>query len=333
MLSIQLLVLENISCKTMVNAQYCRKLNVVDFFCGAGGFSKGFEQAGFKVLAGIDFNENAIATFNKNHSGTGFVRDVTKLSLNEFKELTGSSHVDVLIGGFPCQGFSILGKRNKKDPRNLLYRELLRFIEGLQPNFVILENVRGLVSMKDSKNNSVLSSILQDIINLGYCVSYKILLASDYGIPQNRERLIIFAQKSEFFNIPKSEKKVSVIEALQNIPQEINAHTFINHTPEYTERLAEVQQGNSLGKFRSCLRLRAGEPSNTITSGELIHPTENRFITPRESARLQGFSDDFFFCGGRESIKLQIGNAVPPLLARVLANQLLSEMNRGASHV
>lgn len=297
--------------------------NVVDFFCGCGGFSKGFEQAGFNVLAGIDFNENAIATFNKNHSGKGFVRDVKKLSQNELMELTGNSHVEVLIGGFPCQGFSILGKRNKKDPRNLLYQELLRFIEGLRPKFIILENVRGLASMKDAKNNLVLFSILQDIMCLGYCVSWKILLASDYGVPQNRERLIIFAQKSEFFNIQKSEKKISVVDALKNIPEGMNAHTFVNHTQEYAHRLAQVEQGKSLGKFRSCLRLRVNEPSNTITSGELIHPIENRFITPRESARLQGFSDDFLFCGSRESIKLQIGNAVPPPLAKVLASQLL----------
>ncbi len=313
----------------MINARNCRKLNVVDFFCGAGGFSKGFEQVGFNVLAGIDFNENAIATFNKNHSGRGFVKDVKKLSLNEFNELTGHSTVDVLIGGFPCQGFSILGKRNKKDPRNQLYKDLLRFIEGLKPNFVVLENVRGLLSMKDSKNNSVLSSILQDIINLGYCVSYKILLASDYGVPQNRERLIIFAQKINFFNIPKVEKKVTVIEALQNISEGTNANVTVNHKPEYLEKIAEVKSGKNLGKFRSCVRLYADKPSNTITSGELIHPTENRFLTPRESARLQGFSDDFTFCGSKESIKLQIGNAVPPPLARALANQLLFEINRG----
>ncbi|MBI5066142.1 DNA cytosine methyltransferase [Candidatus Woesearchaeota archaeon] len=317
----------------MNDTQTFRKLNVVDFFCGAGGFSKGFEQAGFNILAGIDFNENAIATFKQNHSGKGVVRDIKKLSLKEFNELTGCSGVDVLIGGFPCQGFSLLGKRNKKDPRNLLYRELLRFIEGLKPEFVILENVRGLASMKDSKNNSVLSSILQEIISLGYCVSYKVLLASDYGVPQNRERLIIFAQKINFFDIPKIENKTTVIEALQNIPEGLNAHIVVNHKPEYSERLAQVAQGKSLGKFRSCMRLQADKPSNTITSGDLIHPTLNRFLTPRESARLQGFSDDFVFCGGRESIKLQIGNAVPPLLAKVLANQLLAEINRGVSNV
>lgn len=316
----------------MIQDQNLRNLNVVDFFCGAGGFSKGFEQAGFNILAGIDCNENAIATFKQNHSGKGFVKDITKLSLNEFKELTGYARVDVLIGGFPCQGFSILGRRNKKDPRNLLYRELLRFIEGLQPSYVILENVRGLVSMRDSKNNLVLSSILQEIISVGYCVSYKVLLASDYGIPQNRERLIIFAQKTSFFDAPKVEKKVSVIEALENIPENTNAHILTNHTPEYSERLAQVPHGKSLNNFRSCLRLFPDKPSNTITSGEFIHPTLSRFLTPRESARLQGFNDDFTFCGSKESIKLQIGNAVPPPLAKILANQLL-QIVRGISHV
>ncbi len=307
----------------MNDAQISRKLNVVDFFCGAGGFSKGFEQAGFNVLAGIDFNENAIATFNKNHSGKGFVKGIKKLSLNEFNELTECSGVDVLIGGFPCQGFSILGKRNKKDSRNQLYKELLRFIDGLKPRFVILENVRGLLSMRDSKNNSVLSSILKNIIDLGYCVSYKVLCASDYGVPQNRERLIIFAQRTNFFNIPKVEKKTTVMEALQDIPEGLNAHTFANHNPEFVQRLSEVQPGKSFGSFRSCVRLHPDKPSNTITSGYLIHPTLNRVLTPRESARLQGFSDDFTFVGNKESIRLQIGNAIPPPLAKVLANQLL----------
>jgi DNA (cytosine-5)-methyltransferase 1 len=316
----------------MNSAECLRKLNVVDFFCGAGGFSKGFEQAGFNIIAGIDLNENAIATFKQNHSGRGFVKDIKKLSLNEFNARTECSGVDVLIGGFPCQGFSILGKRSKKDSRNQLYKELLRFIEGLKPRFIILENVRGLASMKDSKNNSVLSSILKNIINLGYCVSWKILCASDYGVPQNRERLIIFAQKTNFFNIPKIEKKITVSEALQDIPEGLNAHTFVNHKPDYVQRVSEVQLGRSFGSFRSCVRLHPDKPSNTITSGYLIHPIQNRVLTPRESARLQGFSDDFVFCGNKESIRLQIGNAVPPLLAKVLANQLLQVVG-GVSNV
>lgn len=307
-------------------------LNVVDFFCGAGGFSKGLEQAGLKMLAGIDYNQSAIATFNKNHQCKGYVKDVTQLSTRELKELLPEQRVDVIVGGFPCQGFSLLGRRKKNDPRNVLYKELLRFIRELKPRYFILENVRGLLSMKYSNGERVLPIILKDLMTLGYVVSYKLLRASDYGVPQDRERVIIFGQKCCFFDIPTIEVKKTVFDAINDLPnaeEGINAHIFTKHDPEYSKRLGIVKQGESLGKFRSTrFRLRAFKPSVTITSGEYIHPVYDRFLTPRECARLQSFSDDFIFCGNKGSMKLQIGNAVPPLLGKALGERLL-KLSRG----
>ena len=302
-------------------------MNVVDFFCGAGGFSKGLENAGLRILAGIDYNPDAIATFNKNHSGKGYVRDITQLSTQELRELIKNEPVDVIVGGFPCQGFSLLGRRKKNDPRNILYKELLRFIGELRPQYFVLENVKGLLSMKHPNGEKVLPIILKDLMALGYSVSYKLLLASDYGVPQNRERVLIFGQRCSFFELQKVVVKKTVFDAINDLPsaeEGINAHVFTEHSPEYEQKLGSLKQGDHLGNFHSTrLRLRSFEPSNTITRGDYIHPVYNRFLTPRECARLQSFSDDFFFCGNKGSIKLQIGNAVPPLLGKVLGEKLL----------
>ena len=249
-------------------------MNVVDFFCGAGGFSKGLENAGLRILAGIDYNPDAIATFNKNHSGKGYVRDITQLSTQELRELIKNEPVDVIVGGFPCQGFSLLGRRKKNDPRNILYKELLRFIGELRPQYFVLENVKGLLSMKHPNGEKVLPIILKDLMALGYSVSYKLLLASDYGVPQNRERVLIFGQRCSFFELQKVVVKKTVFDAINDLPsaeEGINAHVFTEHSPEYEQKLGSLKpESNDPSAFKitnpaasTARRIRIPPPANT----------------------------------------------------------------------
>lgn len=305
-------------------------INVVDFFCGCGGFSKGFENVGFNVIAGFDFNKDAISSFNANHKAKGIFKDVTKLTNEELDQIIGEKKVDVLIGGFPCQGFSYLGKRNKRDPRNLLYRELLRFISHLQPQYIILENVRGLLTMKDSNGELILFTVLRELIERGYLVGYKLLCTSDYGVPQNRNRVIIFAQRTSFFDLPKQEK-ASVMDAIGDLNEQgssLNAHLVTLHTEDIKNKISLLKEGERLSEnfHSSRFRLFGDKPSRTITRGDHIHPIFNRTLTPREAARLQSFADDFTFIGGKESMRLQIGNAVPPIFAQLIATNLAKEI-------
>ena len=199
-----------------------KKNNVIDLFCGAGGLSLGFEKAGFNPVLAIDFWGPAIETYNNNRKNkVGQVQDITKLDKKYFEQFDINELAGV-IGGPPCQGFSLAGKRVIDDDRNKLYRDYFRILEILKPKFFLMENVVGLMNLNGG-------AIKEDIIRranlIGYHVSYKILCASDYGVPQNRRRVFfigirddIFLKKGVFaFPSPK-DYKVSCIEALSDLP-------------------------------------------------------------------------------------------------------------------
>ena len=306
------------------------KPTVLDLFAGCGGFSHGFAQAGFKVLGFVEWWKPAITTFLKNHPNAFHIgTDITKVPHETLVSYKGK--VDIIVGGPPCQGFSLCGKRDPKDNRNKLYKEFLRFVSVIEPRLVVMENVKGLLSMRNQKNEFVIHNIVQDFIRLNYSVCYKILKASDYNVPQDRERLIIIAVKLNIFPQPY-DKIVTVSEALQNIQLDCNAHEFLDTTPAILERIKTLKQGEKLSnKFNFCRqRLEADKPSKTIVTKPLyIHPTEDRFLTPRELARLQSFPDEFEFTGSKTSIIKQIGNAVPPLLSYSLAEKIMEVFYHG----
>jgi DNA (cytosine-5)-methyltransferase 1 len=302
-------------------------MKVLDLFAGCGGFSHGFLQAGYEVVAFVENWQPAIETFRKNHPQATLIgRDITLIpdkTIQIYK-----NHVDVIIGGPPCQGFSMCGKRNPKDKRNTLYKEYLRFVGIIQPKLVIMENVGGLLTMNDSKGRKVIDRILHDFIKLGYFVSYKILTASEYGVAQNRRRLVIIGKKMDLFPHPTATRR-TVLEAISDLPEGINGHLFFDTKEETLEKIKTLKQGEKLSKnFNFCRqRLRADQPSKTVTTQPMfIHPIYNRFLTPRELARLQSFSDHFEFCGTKTSMVKQIGNAVPPLMAQAIAEQIKEVM-------
>lgn len=299
---------------------------VLDLFAGCGGLSYGFQLAGYDIIGFIEWWQPAIATFLQNHpSSTHIGMDITKISDEILLKYNGK--VDIIVGGPPCQGFSICGKRNPKDERNKLYQHFLRCVRLVEPHTVVMENVRGLLSMKAEDNEFVISKIMRDFVSLGYFVSYKVLTASDFGVAQNRQRLFIIAQKLNLFPLPTTQRK-TVHEALNDLPNKengLNGHIFFPTQAETLLRIKKLKQGELLCQKFKCGRLRlfADKPSRTITTNpNCIHPHHDRFLTPREYARLQSFPDSFEFAGSRNDMVKQIGNAVPPLLAQAVAEKL-----------
>ena len=172
------------------------KPTVVELFCGCGGTSLGFEMAGYEILLGVDIHEPSIHTFKKNHKNVATILgDIRNVSSADIKNAIGNRHINVLIGGVPCQGFSLNNKkRSGDDERNFLYKEFLRLVEELQPDVIVIENVSG---MKSTNNGEFIISISDDIRKCGdYEVSSKILCAADYGVPQKRNRLLFIGIKN-----------------------------------------------------------------------------------------------------------------------------------------
>lgn len=306
-----------------------------DLFCGAGGMAKGFEMAGFNQVCGLDWFKEAGMTYRENFSHPLIEGDITQREIkdkfiNTVKEKLNGKNLTVLSGGFPCQGFSMSGNRIFEDKRNSLYKDMLEIIEELQPEFIVAENVKGLRSMLKGK---VEDKIKADIRKLGYVVNVTVLNSADYYVPQKRERVIFIANrigKKNYHPAPllESDSYITTKDAIGDLVKlkdnpKFN-HVRTKHTDDMKERLAKVPEGKSLyDKYSdSWKKCPWNEASCTIKEnhgGVNIHPIEPRVITVREMARLQSFPDSFIFKGTKSKQMVQIGNAVPPLLAKAIA--------------
>ena len=180
-----------------------KKYNIIDLFSGAGGLSYGFEMAGFNVLLGIDNDEKALETFQKNHKNSKILcGDITNISYEEdIKPIIGEQKVDLIVGGPPCQGMSLSGPRKFDDPRNKLYLSYIRLVQEMQPTAFVIENVIGIVSLFKGQ---IKDTIIEEFSKMGYKVQFKVLLASDYGVPQNRKRVIFVGTRNDGFEYPES---------------------------------------------------------------------------------------------------------------------------------
>ena len=342
------------------------KPNVIDLFCGIGGFSKGFEKAGFNIVLGIDNWDVALETFEKNHNNSKIlnadVREIKDEYYEQFKDKT-----DIIIGGPPCQGFSMSGKRDINDKRNTLFEEMIRAVSIVKPKVVVMENVVGLLSMKNPDGKLVKETIKEKFNELGYNVESRILDASEHGVPQARKRVIFIGSRIGDVGFPEPQsKKVTVGDALGNIPdvdmntylnpktnfqtimadgnKEIFNHEAMNHNDTVKKRITFVPPG---GNWRDVppeyynvggehsnnyRRLDPNKPSITLkhaTKSMIIHPEFDRVVTAREVARLQSFSDSFEISGTRFQQHQQLANAVPPLLGNAIANQILKKLKEG----
>lgn len=193
-----------------------KNMKIIDLFCGCGGLSKGFENAGFDIVFAIDFWKDAIQTYNKNHIGkVAHCQDIHELREDELIGLKRGGVLGV-IGGPPCQGYSTVGTRDINDPRNHLYLEYCRVIETIQPEFFVLENVKGLITLD---GGAFKNDIVDRFSKLGYNVSYKIINAADCGVPQNRERVFFVGVRHGFFSFPETHcRTVTCAEALGDLP-------------------------------------------------------------------------------------------------------------------
>lgn len=345
------------------------KYKVLDLFCGAGGFSEGFRSAGFDIVAGIDHDAQALKTYAYNFGvEKAFNLDLSAPNINESLENVLAGGVDVVIGGPPCQGFSIAGKRLVDDPRNTLYKAYLDFIQRVDPKVIVLENVPTILS---SNNGRIATEICSDFESLGYKVQVLTLIASDFGVPQARKRVFFIALKSnlaEKFTPPVPttlDVKITCAMAISDLPLlDVDAggdetdypvapmnvyqdemrlgatmlfnHWAVVHTQKTKDIIAMVPDGGNYKNLPLDLhstrnvniawtRMNSNKPCFTIDAGHNhhFHYIANRVPTVRESARIQSFSDKFRFIGNKTSQFRQVGNAVPPLLAKAIAEEIL----------
>lgn len=301
-------------------------MKIVSLFSGAGGLDLGFIQAGHKIVWANDIYDDAVDTY-RNNIGEHIVKgDISQIPSTDIPDC------DMIMGGFPCQGFSIANpKRHTEDARNSLYKELLRVICDKKPKYFLAENVKGILSLD---KGAVFAMILKDFFEAGYNVTFKVLNSADYGVPQKRERVIIVGTRKdlpylfEFPNVTHSEfglnnlpKWISVAEALSVFPDPDTPNNIPNHT--YSRY--KLNFNGYIGHRP----LNPDKPAPTVTArgdnkgGVVIlpHPNNLRRMTCRELATIQSFPPDFVFYGNNSSIYRQIGNAVPVKMAYRIALQ------------
>ena len=338
------------------------KYTFIDLFSGCGGLSLGFEMASYQPLLAIDNWQDALDTYKHNNpSARTHCGDLSKIDPEDIKREYNIDRVSVIIGGPPCQGFSIAGKRIIDDERNKLYKSFVGFVRCFMPDAFVMENVPNILSIG---GGIVKESIIKDFSDLGYNVTYKVLLASDYGVPQNRRRAIFVGLKKGCFSFPTSTitTPITTEEALSDLPDNSVAdgdayplpaqsayqqfirqgcatlynHQATIHTEQTARIIAMVPDGGNYKDLPKGLqqtrkvhiawtRLNSKKPSITIDTGHRhhFHYAYNRVPTVRESARIQSFPDSFVFTNSKTSQYKQVGNAVPPLMAKAIAEQLL----------
>jgi DNA (cytosine-5)-methyltransferase 1 len=322
-----------------------KKLNVLDLFCGAGGFSHGFEQAGYNIVAGVDNKQSALNTFEYNHDSTGIKKDLTDTHPSEIDDRI-DENITVVIGGPPCKGFSVANNNTGHDDRNTLIDVFLDFVAYFEPKAVCMENVPAF-RQKEYPTDEYESyeNLVESRLNkLGYNVSIDVLNAVLYGVPQKRRRAIVLATKqNEQLEHPRPTHRISnnsdlsrtdtVEEAISGIDSDDASHNKPNHGDEMVERIANTSQGESLyDSYNSKIKLNPDEPSPTVAcdgprpSFRFAHPYENRGLTVRERARLQSFPDEFAFPVNRTKGRVLTGNAVPPLLAKSIAEEIADDI-------
>lgn len=330
---------------------------LVSLFAGCGGMDKGFEDAGYKRVWANDFDSDAQAVFRLN-LGEIDGRDITQVPVEDIPDC------DIITAGFPCQPFSNAGnRRGVYDERGELYLECLRIIESKTPKTVLFENVKGLLSSKHQSGKKLIDVIKEDLEKLGYTVNYKLVNASDYGVPQNRERMILVAIKKNFgkiFEFPpvQEDKSKLTLRHILNVPENVPNQTFWPYSPQAQNMIEQIPQGGSwksipyenlsprFKRIRDDMkryhapnfyrRFSLDEINGTITASAqpencgITHPTENRRYTIREIARIQTFPDDYLFIDDTTknivAMYKVIGNAVPCHLAKVIADAIMQQV-------
>lgn len=322
-------------------------LTILELFSGAGGMIHGFKDAGFIPLLAIDFFRSACRTLKENHPKTLVLcEDITKIRGESLEQLLNGKKPTVIIGGPPCQGFSIAGKQDPRDPRNSLFMEFIRILDYFQAPYFVMENVPGLLSAKNAKGESVIEIIVKEFEKIGYKVKTPMKLnAANYGVPQARKRVIIvgtntnnrliFPPRPTHTENPKGQliplKKWAPVHSVLFDKEEVDPKYF--HSQKMIDGFKNRKKRNSRsGKGYGWQILDLKKPSYTISArywkdgaDALVKYNEKeiRMLTERECARIQTFPDNYKFFGTKSEIYTQIGNAVPCLLAQHISEVII----------
>lgn len=326
------------------------KLTYIDLFCGAGGMSLGFKQAGFENVFSIDCDRDSCNTYRKNMRESKLIeKNIEELSNTEIADLANGKEIDLVIGGTPCQGFSMAGSIGRQflyDPRNHLFKEFARVVEIFRPKFFVIENVARVYNHNGGNTRKEIVDLFTDA---GYSVNCAILNTADYGVAQLRRRIFIMGNRLGMTNkFPEkmSGRHKTIKDVIEDLPKllpgeesQIPNHTAMRHSNQMLLKMSYVQDGGSRDQIPLHIRPRSGDarkyikydrnaPSVCVTGDmrKIFHYSQNRALTVRELARLQSFPDSFVFVGNKISQQQQVGNAVPPLLAKVVADTIKSQL-------
>lgn len=338
-------------------------LTYIDLFSGVGGITLGFEREGFENIFSIDFDKTICQTYKKNFPKHNLIeKDIKELTKDEILKLTKGKEIDLIIGGTPCQGFSMagnVGRRFIDDPRNHLFKEFARVVSILKPKFFIIENVARVYNHNKGKTRKEIIDLFE---GLGYKVDSKILNSANFGVAQIRNRVFFIGNrlglpnkfpdkthdKNEQTTIDgnKIKKWVKLKDTIKDLPKlssgessDIPNHEAMTHSEQMLKKMAYVTNGGSRnqipeeirptsGDVRKYIRYDPDKPSICITGDmrKVFHYSQNRALSVRELARIQSFPDDFIFVGSKISQQQQVGNAVPPLLAQAIAKTIKEEL-------
>ena len=318
----------------------------IDLFSGAGGMSLGFDKSGFKNIFSVDIESSFCETYRTNFPNHHLIqKDISFLTEAEIKSLTSNQEIDVIIGGPPCQGFSMAGNIGRKfieDSRNQLFKEFARVVEIVRPKYFVMENVARLFTHNKGETKKEIIKIFKD---LGYNIDCKIVNAADFGVPQFRNRVLFIGNRiSNFIKFPEktTEKYVSIKQAIDTLPKlnsgeksNIPNHTAMNHSEQMIHKMSFVSDGGNRseipenlrpksGDVRKYVRYKSSEPSFCVTGDmrKVFHYSQNRALTVRELATIQTFPMDFVFKGTVISQQQQVGNSVPPMLSKEIASAI-----------
>lgn len=351
----------------------------IDVFCGVGGMSLGFEEAGFSVVAAVDVSRINVATHSRNFpTAKTICCDVRKLSGESIRSAAslGNADIDVVFGGAPCQGFSVGGKQQVNDPRNALLLEFGRLVSELRPKYFVLENVGGMLACRYAELFSRFTTMVR---SAGYTILEPLtrLDAADFGVPQRRKRIFVIGwrQGETAPSYPKRKgRRVSVGEAIDDLKianrarlvdddtydgplgkaspyssklrrfrrgsraKVITGFARTAHSALVVERFSRVRQGgvDPTSRFirlerkgvAPTLRAGTGSDNGRFMAPRPIHPDYPRCITVREAARLHSFPDWFVFHHTKWNGFMQIGNSVPPMLAKAVAREIAKSLER-----
>ncbi len=309
------------------------KYGVVSLFAGAGGLDLGFSMTGsFRLEWANDNDADAVATYRANFGDHAVLGDIRNIDAQEIPDC------DVILGGFPCQGFSVANTgRRADDARNELYLQMLRIVEAKRPKLFVAENVKGLMQMSKGE---VLRRIVLDFEGLGYEVSWRLLNAADFGVPQRRERVVIVGVRNDLplqFAFPEPSHSrdatpgtrpwVSVGHALAEIPDPDGEHALLNHTYSRYKLRFNGYIGHRTIDPELPAPTVTGRGDNKGGVVVLHHPSNERRMSVRELAAVQSFPLDFRFDCNQSAAYRLIGNAVPPLLGSAIARAVAEALD------